>query len=434
MSTSLFSPQSIPRLEIPTDALLVEGGAPISGTVRISGAKNAVLPMMAAAILAPGVSSIHNVPALRDVSTMALVLQALGIPSDRHDEILTIDTGNCRSLRAPYELVKTMRASIYVLGPLLALHGRAEVSLPGGCAWGPRPVDIHLKGMEALGARVELDGGYIVAEATRLRGAEIELPFPSVVAAGNHLMAAVLAEGTTALVNAAREPEIGALAEFLIAMGARISGAGSSRIEIEGVTSLAPTEFEVIPDRIEAGTYLIAGAMAGGAVRVVDCRPDHLEALLACLRAMEVPCGIGEDWIEVEGGERPAPLAVKTAPFPGLATDLQAQLMALAVRARGTSSLRETVYPDRFKHVSELVRLGARIQVENGTALIEGVEELSGAPVMASDLRASAALVLAGLVARGTTRVGRVYHIDRGYSGIEQKLAGLGARIRRVRE
>ncbi|MGD8394727.1 MAG: UDP-N-acetylglucosamine 1-carboxyvinyltransferase [Candidatus Eiseniibacteriota bacterium] len=416
------------------DALLVDGGQTLDGIVRISGAKNAALPMMAAALLAPGVSTLHNVPALRDVRTMALVLRTIGVETTIERQTLTVDATACESLCAPYELVKTMRASVYVLGPLLARFGHAEVSLPGGCAWGPRPVDLHLRGMEALGAEVELEGGYIVARAERLRGAEFEFPISSVGATGNVLMAAVLAEGRTVLRNAAVEPEIDALAGFLNAMGARIEGVGTRTLRIDGVPDLRPATRTVIPDRIEAGTYLIAGAMARGRVRVDGAEPGHLTALLDALERMGIQVEIGPDWIEVTGGRRPNPVVVHTAPYPGLATDLQAQLMALAALGRGASLIRETIYPDRFKHVPELMRLGARIRVEDGEATIDGVERLEAAPVMASDLRASAALVLAGLVARGTTRVARVYHIDRGYERIEEKLAGLGARVRRVRD
>jgi UDP-N-acetylglucosamine 1-carboxyvinyltransferase len=416
------------------DALLIDGGCVLEGTVRISGAKNAVLPIMAASLLAPGMSTIHNVPALRDVRTMGLVLRTLGVPTELDGESMTVDAGEIGSVQAPYELVKTMRASIYVLGPLLARCGRAEVSLPGGCAWGPRPVDLHMRGMEALGARVELEGGYIVAEAERLRGAEIGFPVSSVGATGNVMMAATLAEGTTVLRNAAREPEIAALADFLTAMGAEIRGAGEERIEIEGVSGLRPVTRRVIPDRIEAGTYVIAGAMAGGRVRVENVVPEHLTALCDCLRAMDVHLTAGDDWIEVEGAERPAPTEVETQPYPGFPTDLQAQLMAMTALADGRSRIRETIYPDRFKHVPELMRLGARIDVEGNLATIHGVRRLDSAPVMASDLRASAALILAGLLARGTTRVARIYHIDRGYVSIEEKLAGLGARVRRIKQ
>jgi UDP-N-acetylglucosamine 1-carboxyvinyltransferase len=416
------------------DALIIDGGRPLNGTVEISGAKNAVLPIMAAALLAPGQSTLTNVPALRDVRTMALVLRTIGAETELTGDRLTIDASECAMVRAPYELVKTMRASVYVLGPLLARCGRAEVSLPGGCAWGPRPIDLHLSAMEALGAEVELESGYIIATAERLRGTEIQFPVTSVGATGNALMAAVLAEGRTVLLNAAREPEIVALAEFLQAMGAEVSGAGSDRIEVQGVSSLRPASIHVIPDRIEAGTYVIAGAMAGGRVRVIDCEPGHIGALLDCLRAMGIGLEVGADWIEVQGCDQLRPVDVATQPYPGLATDLQAQLMAAAAVARGRSRIHETIYPDRFKHVPELMRLGARIQIDGGVATIDGVNELDGAPVLASDLRASAALVLAGLVARGTTRVARVYHLDRGYASLEEKMAGLGVWVRRVRE
>jgi len=433
-TTRVPTPTQVPRLELPMDALLIDGGRVLEGTVRVSGAKNAVLPIMAASLLAPGVSTIHNVPTLRDVRTMALVLRTLGVDTELADESMSIDAGDLVSVRAPYELVKTMRASVYVLGPLLARCGRAEVSLPGGCAWGPRPVDLHLKGMEALGAHVTLEGGYIIAHAERLHGAEIDFPVSSVGATGNVLMAATLADGQTVLQNAAREPEIVALADFLNAMGADIRGAGSERIEIRGVSALHSATHRIIPDRIEAGTYVIAGALAGGAVRIEGLDPAHLTALCDCLRAMEIELEIGEDWIRVEGRRRAAPVDVETLPYPGFPTDLQAQLMAMAALARGRSRIVETIYPDRFKHVPELMRLGARIEVDGGEAIVTGVEALDGAPVMASDLRASAALILAGLVAHGTTRVARVYHIDRGYVRIEEKLAGLRALVRRVKD
>ncbi len=418
----------------PMDALIIDGGRQLSGELAVSGAKNAVLPMMAAAILAPGTTELTRVPRLRDVTTMARVLSTIGAQVELDGDVLRIDSTPCESAVAPYELVKTMRASIYVLGPLLARFGRAQVSLPGGCAWGPRPVDLHLRGMEALGARVSLDHGYIVAEAERLRGQEINFPIISVGATGNVLMAAVTADGDTVIRNAAREPEITALAAFLSAMGAQIDGAGTSEIRVQGVAALEPAAVEVIPDRIEAGTFVIAGAMAGGRVRVTGANPQHLGALLDCLGTMGVALEVGEDWIEVEGGRRPESIAMTTAEFPGFATDLQAQLMAMAALGRGESTLCDAIYPDRFKHVPELGRLGADIEVTGNTARVRGVEALAGAPVMASDLRASAALILAGLVASGTTRVGRVYHIDRGYEQIEHKLAAVGANVRRVRD
>jgi UDP-N-acetylglucosamine 1-carboxyvinyltransferase len=424
---------SIPRLEYPMDKFVIQGGARLDGAVEVSGAKNAVLPMMAAAILTEGPCVLRNVPVLRDVSTMAWVLATLGVDVEQEGPILHLDATECSSVEAPYELVKTMRASIYVLAPLLARFGRARVSLPGGCAWGPRPVNIHLAGLEALGAKVEIEHGYIVAEAERLRGATFRLDVASVGATANLMMAACLAEGTTVLENAAREPELPALADFLNAMGARVEGAGTSIVTIHGVTSLRPATHTVIADRIEAGTFIIAGAMAGGELTVAGMVPEHVRALLDHLAAMGVEMEVGEDRVRVRGCPRPGAVDLNTDFYPGFPTDLQAQIMAMATRARGTTVINEGIYRDRFTHVPELARLGARIEVVEATARVEGVETLSGAQVMASDLRASAALILAGLVARGETVVSRVYHIDRGYEAIEKKLGAVGARVTRVR-
>ncbi len=415
------------------DSLRVEGGARLAGTVDISGSKNAVLPMLCATILAPGEYTLGNVPLLRDVTTLSSLLRTLGIRTHREGHTLRVDSTGVVPNEAHYDLVRTMRASVYVLGPLLARFGHARVSLPGGCAWGPRPIDLHLKAMEALGAAVRLDHGTIDASGAPLIGTRIDFPISSVGATGNAVMAAVLAEGKTVLGNAAREPEISSLCEFLVAMGARIDGIGSGVLEIEGVAELHPADAVVIPDRIEAGTYLVAAALTGGDVTVRGARSDHLEATLAALRSAGVEFEERGGEIVVRGGGEISPLRVETEPYPGFPTDMQAQLMTLLLFGRGKSEIVENIFPDRFKHVPELNRMGGSIRVEGKSAFIRGVGALTGAPVMASDLRASAALVLAGLIASGTTRISRVYHIDRGYERIEEKLAGLGGRIWRVR-
>ncbi len=424
----------VPRLEVVMDKFVIQGGARLRGEIQVSGSKNAVLPMMAATILTRGACRLRHVPVLRDVSTMAWVLGVLGVDVAQEGDALSLDATDCASVEAPYELVKTMRASIYVLGPLLARFGRARVSLPGGCAWGPRPVNLHLAGLEALGARVEIEHGYIVAEADRLKGAPIHLDVASVGATAQLMMAACLAEGTTVIGNAAQEPELPALADFLNALGARVEGAGTSTVTVHGVEVLHPAEVAVIPDRIEAGTFLIAGAMAAEELTVTRLVPGHLKALLDHLTAAGIELEVGADRVRVVGMTRPRPVDVETDFYPGFPTDLQAQVMAMATRARGATVISEGIYHDRFTHVPELVRLGARIEVEEATARIKGVPRLSGAQVMASDLRASAALILAGLVAEGETVVSRVYHIDRGYESIEKKLNAVGARITRVRE
>ncbi len=424
----------VPRLEVVMDKFVIEGGSPLKGNLEVSGSKNAVLPMMAATILTEGTCTLRRVPVLRDVSTMAWVLGVLGVDVHQEGGTLRLDARECASVQAPYELVKTMRASIYVLGPLLARFGQAVVSLPGGCAWGPRPVNLHLAGLEAMGAKVTIEHGYIVAEASRLKGAEIRLDVASVGATAHLMMAACLAEGTTVIDNAAMEPELPALADFLNALGAEVEGAGTGRVVIHGVTTLRPATHEVIPDRIEAGTFIIAGAMAGDEVTVTGMQPAHVTALLDQLRRMGVTLEVGPDRVKVWGLARPLAADIRTDFYPGFPTDLQAQIMAMAARGRGTTVISEGIYHDRFTHVPELTRLGARIEVDGATARIDGVERLSAAQVMASDLRASAALILAGLVAQGETVVARVYHIDRGYESIEKKLNAAGARITRVRE
>jgi UDP-N-acetylglucosamine 1-carboxyvinyltransferase len=417
------------------DKFVIGGSARLAGTVGISGSKNAALPIMVAALLASGKTKLRRVPDLRDVHTLGRLLEMMGAKVARDGDALFIDTHQLVSVEAPYDLVKTMRASIYVLGPLLARARRARVSLPGGCAWGPRPVDLHLKGMQALGAKIDIEEGYVVAECPQgLVGAEILLDIASVGATGNILMAATGARGTTVIRNAAREPEIPALAHALIAMGAHIEGAGTSEIVIEGGKTLRATTVDNIPDRIEAGTFLVGAAMTRGDVTVTGCNPDHLAALMAKLRETGAEVTTEGDRVRVRGPERPKAVNVTTDFYPGFPTDLQAQMMALASISDGTSIITEQIYHDRFTHVAELSRLGAKITLDQNVAVIEGRPELSGARVMATDLRASAALILAGLAARGETHISRVYHIDRGYERIEAKLAGLGATVRRESE
>jgi UDP-N-acetylglucosamine 1-carboxyvinyltransferase len=427
----------VSRLE-PVEAtmqkIVIVGGNRLTGRVEIAGAKNATLPVMAATILAPGTSVITNAPRLRDVVTMKQMLETLGAKVSFEQGVLNVDTSGCGPHEAPYELVKTMRASVYVLGPLLARFKRARVSMPGGCAWGPRPVDLHIKAMEALGARVTIDHGYIVAEADELKGTSLHFDISSVGATGNAMMAACLARGKTVLSNAACEPEIDALAQFLNKMGARISGMGTQLVEIEGVESLRPADIAVIPDRIEAGTFMAAAAITKGTVRIANCDPSHLTSVISKLS--EAGAHIMQDGSElvVSGGGRPGAVNVTTAPFPGFPTDMQAQMMALMCVAQGTSVFVENIYSDRFTHVPELKRMNADINVEGNVATVKGLERLGGAQVMATDLRASAALILAGLVADGMTEVSRIYHIDRGYEAIEKKLSALGAEIWREEE
>lgn len=413
------------------DKLVIYGGRKLSGKIHISGAKNAVLPMMAAALLAPGKYTISNVPHLRDTFTMLKVMKALGAEGSLENHTLYLDTSNCDNPVAPYELVKTMRASFYVLGPLLSRFKMAKVSLPGGCAWGPRPVNLHIKGMELLGADINLESGYIVARADQLKGTVINLDISSVGATGNTIMAAVCAEGTTTITNAAREPEIASLSEFLNSMGADISGIGTDALTIRGVDKLHPVDFQVIPDRIEAGTYLLAGAMCGDGLEICDLQVDHLSSILAKLKEAGVPVEIGSDWIKVSCPGKPLPVDVTTAVYPGFPTDMQAQWMAVMCVSQGSSVIVDEVYMDRFTHVPELIRLGADIKLDKNVAVISGVEELIGAQVMSTDIRASASLILAGLIAEGRTDVYRVYHIDRGYEQIEEKLRAVGAEIYR---
>lgn len=414
------------------DRFLIHGPCQLSGEVTVAGAKNAVLPLMAATLLSEGTSRIRNVPDLRDTRTMAKVLDTLGATSTFEAGTLTVDASSADGLEAPYDLVKTMRASIYVLGPLLARHGRAKVSLPGGCAWGPRPVDLHLKGMEALGAKIELEGGYILASCDRLHGATIDFETSSVGATANVLMAAVLATGHTVLDNAAREPEVTQLAEALVDAGAKIEGIGTTRLEIEGVPELHPLDVTVIADRIEAGTFLAAAAALRSKIRVRGVRTDHLGKTIEVLEQTGCRINVGNDAIEADGRDAHGTLRAVTRPFPGFATDMQAQTMAVACVADGISVITDTIYPDRFTHVAELRRLGADIRIDGNAAVIRGVDKLTAAPVMATDLRASAALIIAGLAAHGETLLDRVYHIDRGYERIEEKLHALGAKIERI--
>jgi len=414
------------------DSFVIEGPVRLQGTVEVSGAKNAVLPVMTAALLSEGVSTLQRVPHLRDTETMAHLLRVLGARVDHERGTMHIDARDFDFCEAPYELVKTMRASIYALGPLLARKGRARVSLPGGCAWGPRPVDLHLMGMEKLGAKIDIEHGFIDAKAPNgLKGAEIFFEIPSVGATINVMMAAVLAEGTTLLVNAAREPEIPDLAEALNRAGAKVENAGKHTIKIEGVKALGPLEHVTMPDRIEVGTFLIAGLMTGGDVTVTHCVPEHVKSLLDKLAQAGAEIETGDTWIRIRRANGLKAVDIITAPYPGFATDLQAQFMAAMAVADGVSLITETIYPDRFTHVAELRRLGAKIRLDGNIAVVTGASKLSGAPVMATDLRASAALILAAFTAQGRSEISRVYHIDRGYERIEEKFAALGAPIER---
>ena len=416
------------------DKLQINGGIALEGEVRISGAKNATLPIVAGALLADGPVTIRNVPHLQDVTTMIELLGRMGVSVTIDEKMrIEIDPTTMRECFAPYELVKTMRASILVLGPLLARFGKADVSLPGGCAIGARPVNIHVAGLQAMGADIQIEGGYIRARAGRLKGARLVLETVTVTGTENLMMAATLADGETVIENAAREPEVVDLARFLIAMGAKIQGAGTDKIVIQGVEKLRATSYEVQPDRIEAGTYLVAGPITSGVVRAKNVDPEHLDAVTAKLREAGAKVGIGSNWIEVDmKGKRPKSVDIRTAPYPAFPTDMQAQFAALNTIADGVGTIVETIFENRFMHMLEMRRLGAEIRLEGNTAIIKGVPKLTAAPVMATDLRASASLVLAGLVAEGRTEIERIYHIDRGYEALEEKLAQLGAQIRRV--
>jgi UDP-N-acetylglucosamine 1-carboxyvinyltransferase len=419
------------------DKIVINGGQRLKGEVRVSGAKNAALPILASAILSGGTSTFRNVPKLMDVRTMAKLMRMLGAnveDADKSGYSLEVNTDSIESFDAPYELVKTMRASVLVLGPLVARHGRATVSMPGGCAIGARPIDQHLKGLEAMGAKITLEHGNVTAKAKRLRGAAIVCDVPTVTGTENLMMAASLAKGRSTIENAAREPEVEELATVLNKMGARIQGAGTSVITVEGVDELHPIEHAIVADRIEAGTFMVAAAMTRGDVLVRDCVPEHLDAVIAKLRATGAEVTSEAGGLRVKGPAQPLPVDITTQPYPGFPTDMQAQFMSMATRARGQSMFTETIFENRYMHVSELARMGADIHVDGRMAVIRGVKKLTGAKVMASDLRASAALILAGLVADGDTEVLRVYHLDRGYERIEKKLQKLGAEVRRVRE
>jgi UDP-N-acetylglucosamine 1-carboxyvinyltransferase len=416
------------------DKLVITGGNRLEGEVTISGAKNAALPILAATLLASEPVTVRNVPHLKDVTTTITLLQSMGAIVTFDDKLnVEVDANALTEYRAPYELVKTMRASILVLGPLLSRFGRADVSLPGGCAIGARPVNLHVEGLQAMGADVTVENGYIRARARRLKGAHVVFDTVTVTGTENLLMAAALAKGETVLENAAREPEVVDLAAFLVQMGAKINGAGSSTIRIQGVKSLSKANYAVLPDRIETGTYLVAAAMTGGAVRLKNTDPEYVDAVLIKLGEAGADIGTGPGWIELDmGGRRPKAVNIRTMPYPAFPTDMQAQFCAMNSVARGVGTVTETVFENRFQHVLELQRMGADIRIEGNTAVCKGVKRLTAAPVMATDLRASAGLVLAGLAAEGETVVDRIYHVDRGYERIEEKLRQLGASIRRI--
>jgi UDP-N-acetylglucosamine 1-carboxyvinyltransferase len=417
------------------DKLQIQGGVALEGEVRISGAKNATLPILAAALLAEDPVVVANVPHLKDVTTTVELLGRMGATVTIDERMrIEVDGTTVRECFAPYDLVKTMRASILVLGPLVARYGRADVSLPGGCAIGARPVNIHVAGLQAMGADITIEGGYIRARAARLKGARLVLDTVTVTGTENLMMAATLAEGETVIENAAREPEVVDLANFLIAMGAKIHGAGTDKITVNGVKRLRGTTYEVLPDRIESVTYLVAGAITRGHVRIKSTRPDHLDAVLGKLEEAGAKVDVGDNWIEVDmRGRTLKAVDVRTAPYPAFPTDMQAQCAALNTVARGVGTITETIFENRFMHVPELMRMGANINVHGASALVRGVPRLTGAPVMATDLRASVSLVIAGLVAGGETIVNRVYHLDRGYERIEEMLSACGARIERLR-
>jgi UDP-N-acetylglucosamine 1-carboxyvinyltransferase len=415
------------------ERLTIEGGVRLSGEVTISGAKNAALPIMAASLLSPGNNLISNIPHLRDITTMGELLSRLGVDFHIEGDRVLLQTNTIKSVEAPYELVKTMRASVLVLGPLLARTGMAKVSLPGGCAIGVRPINLHIMGLTKMGVEIRLSEGYIEAKVKRLRGTTIYLDIPTVTGTENLMMAAVLAEGLTIIENAACEPEVVDLANALISMGADIKGAGTSIIRIKGVSSLKPLNYRIIPDRIETGTFLVAAGITGGNIRINRCNPGHLEAVIAKLREAGVEILQEKEMLTVKGPDRPRPVDIKTMPYPGFPTDMQAQFMALMSVSEGTSLITENIFENRFMHVAEMRRMGADIKEEGATATVKGVKELRGAPVMATDLRASASLVLASLIAKGTTIIERIYHLDRGYERIEEKLLHLGAKVKRIK-
>ncbi|MDO4636031.1 MAG: UDP-N-acetylglucosamine 1-carboxyvinyltransferase [Lautropia sp.] len=414
------------------DKLRIIGGLPLEGDVRAAGAKNAALPILCASLLTADALSLSHVPQLQDIATTIRLLTLLGVRCERDGERLTLQADSLASTEAPYELVKTMRASILVLGPLLARFGEARVSLPGGCAIGQRPVDQHIKGLQAMGAQIEIAQGFVVARARRLKGARIVTDMVTVTGTENLMMAACLAEGETVLENAAREPEVVDLARMLVAMGARIEGAGTDRVVIQGVERLNGASHRIMADRIETGTFLCAAAACGGDVTVHDTDPRSMDVTIDRLRETGATLTCGEDWVRLQSQGRPRAVSVRTAPYPGFATDMQAQFMALDAVAEGIATVVETIFENRFMHVQELRRLGANIRIEGNTAIVQGVPALSGATVMATDLRASASLVIAGLAAHGETIIERIYHLDRGYASMESRLQALGARIERI--
>ena len=423
-----------PGCAVIVDSLLIRGGRRLEGELSVSGAKNAALPILFASLLVAGEVDVENVPALQDVNTSIKLLRLLGVAVDNSDpDRIVLDASRVSSTTAPYELVKTMRASILVLGPLVARFGEARVSLPGGCAIGQRPVDQHIRGLEAMGAKIEIENGYVVAKASRLHGARIVTDMVTVTGTENLLMAACLADGETRIENAAREPEVVDLARLLVRMGARIEGAGTDRIVVQGVSRLQPASHRVMADRIEAGTFLCAAAACGGDLTLFDVEPAAMGATLDRLAETGAGLEIGENWLRVKMDRRPKAVSVRTSPYPGFATDMQAQMMALDCIATGSATIAETIFDNRFMHVQELIRLGANIHIDGHVAIVNGVDHLSGATVMATDLRASAGLVIAGLCARGETRVERIYHLDRGYAAMERKLASVGADITRLR-
>jgi UDP-N-acetylglucosamine 1-carboxyvinyltransferase len=415
------------------DKLLIEGGRPLSGEVEISGAKNAALPLLCAALLTKEPLRLTNVPALNDIGTMLKLLAQMGVKVERTNGSVTLDAAGVDNPVAPYELVKTMRASVLVLGPLVARAGEAKVSLPGGCAIGARPVDQHIKGLTAMGAEVSVEHGYVHARAARLRGARLFTDMVTVTGTENLMMAACLADGETVIENAAREPEVVDLANCLVAMGAQISGAGTDVIRIRGVERLHGATHRIMPDRIETGTYLCAAAAAGGSIRLTQTSSAYLDAVIDKLMDAGCDIGIEREAITLKAPARPTAVSIRTAPYPAFPTDMQAQFMALNTVAEGTAVIRETIFENRFMHAVELIRLGADIRIDGNTAFVKGVAKLDGATVMATDLRASASLVIAGLVAQGETLIERIYHLDRGYERLEQKLEALGARVRRVK-
>ncbi|HEY6010822.1 MAG TPA: UDP-N-acetylglucosamine 1-carboxyvinyltransferase [Nitrospirota bacterium] len=413
-------------------SIIINGGKKLSGEVMISGAKNAALPIIAAGLLCEGEHRLRNVPSLADVRTLGRILQHMGVSFTASGHEVSLDSSKMAAPEAPYDLVRTMRASVLVLGPLVARFGKARVSLPGGCAIGARPVNLHIMGLEKMGAKGKIEHGYILAEAKRLKGARIYFDIVTVTGTENLMMAAALAEGETILENAAREPEVVDLANALIGMGARIEGAGTDIIRIKGVERLRPLDHTVLPDRIETGTFVIAAAITGGSVTIRNCKPAHIDALLAKVSEAGAAISIKDESLMVTGSRPIKPVSIKTLPYPGFPTDMQAQFMSLMTLAQGTSVINETIFENRFTHVAELRRMGADIQHDGRSAVVKGVPKLSGAPVMATDLRASASLILAGLAAEGQTVVSRIYHLDRGYENIEGKLSALGADIKRV--